>query len=270
MAPLPPPAGPPRAVAHRGASRVAPENTLSALRSALAAGADMAEVDVRRTADGALVLLHDATLVRTTDVREKFPGRAPWRVQDLTLRQIRRLDAGSWWSSSYRGERVPTLAEALDVLDRAVCGLLVEIKDPAAAPGIERDVARVLREPRRRRGPACEVVVTSFDVAAMHRFAWEAPEVPTGINVALRTPPASIDLLDVAGWASYLNPHHRLVQPAWVEAMHASGLRCLPWTADDPRAVRRLLRAGVDGVISNRPEVVRAVRRVAGERQRAD
>lgn len=259
----PPPVGRPWVIAHRGASHVAPENTLSALRSALAAGADTVEVDVRRTADGALVLMHDESLARTTDVEVQHPSRPRWRVQDLTLEEIRALDAGSWWSATYAGEPVPTLSEALEVLERAGSRLLIEVKQPTEYPGIEHDLAALLRE--RPPGTASRVVVQSFGIDAMHRFAWEVPEVPTGVLVplALKRLPA------VAGWASYLNPHHRLVDASYVEAIHAAGMRCLPWTVDDPRAIRRLLRAGVDGVISNRPEVVRAVREVEVGRQRA-
>lgn len=267
VAPLPPPVGRAAAIAHRGASHVAPENTLSALRSALAMGADMVEVDVRRTADGALVLMHDETLARTTDVELLFPTRAPWRVQDLTLDQVRRLDAGAWKSSTYRGEPVPTLEEALEVIDRAGSRLLIEVKEPAGQPGIETDVASLLRARRRPHGRRAErVVVQSFDLAAMHRFAWEAPEVPTG--VLLQVPRR--DLAAVAGWASYVNPHHRLVDARYVDALHAAGMRCLSWTVDSPRGIRRLLRAGVDGVISNRPELVRAVRAVKVGGQPAD
>lgn len=255
--------GRPRVIAHRGASHVAPENTLSALRSALAAGADMVEVDVRRTADGALVLMHDETLGRTTDVGARHPTRAPWRVQDFTLEEVRRLDAGVWKSASFRGEQVPTLEEALEVVERAGSRLLLEVKNPVAHPGIESDVAGHLR---RRRRPSCEVVVQSFDVAAMHRLAAVAPDVPVGVLV----PVAARDLRALAGWASHLNPHHRFADPRYVEAVHAAGLRCFPWTVDAPRALRRLLRAGVDGVISNRPDVARAVRETAVGGHRAD
>lgn len=262
-----PPVGHAAAIAHRGASHVAPENTLSALRSALASGADMVEVDVRRTADGALVLMHDETLARTTDVELLLPTRAPWRVQDLTLDQVRALDGGSWKSPTYRGEPIPTLSEALEVIDRAGSRLLIEIKEPASQPGIEADVAQLLRARRAARpGLPEHVVVQSFDLAAMHRFAWEAPEVPTG--VLLQVP--ARELPRVAGWASYVNPHQRLASARYVDTLHAAGLRCFSWTVDSPRAVRRLLRAGVDGVISNRPEVVQAVRAVGVGGQRAD
>ena len=257
--------GRPWAIAHRGASHLAPENTLSALRSALALGADMVEVDVRRTADGALVLLHDAILTRTTDVVRVFPSRAPWRVQDFTLDEVRALDAGSWKSTTFTGEVVPTLDEAWEVLHRAGRRLLVEVKEPAVHRGIERDVVAFLRGVAAG-SDAGRVIVQSFDLGAMRRLAHEAPEVPTGVLVPL---PAR-DLRAVASWAAYLNPHHRFLDDRYLDAVRAAGLRCLPWTVDRPRAIRRLLRAGVDGVISNRPDLVRSVRAPSVGAHRAD
>src|SRR5688500_13615694 len=97
------------AIAHRGARARAPENTLAAVREAAALGADAVEVDVQRTRDGALVLVHDATLSRTTDAASRLPRRGPWSVGSMTLREIRRLDAGSWKAPEYAGQRVPTL-----------------------------------------------------------------------------------------------------------------------------------------------------------------
>jgi glycerophosphoryl diester phosphodiesterase len=228
---------------------------LSAVRSALAMGADMVEVDVRRTRDGALVLMHDPTLVRTTDAAVRFPDRAPWRVQDFTLAEVRTLDAGAWKSSHYVGERVPTLTEVLQVLSLAGSRLLLEVKQPGSHPGIEHDVASLLHT----EAPRCEVVVQSFHVAAMHRFAWEAPHVPTGVLAPLRVD----ELHRVAGWASYCNPHHRRIDAGYVDAVHASGMRCYTWTVDGRRAVARMLRCGVDGVITNRPEVAHDMRAVA-------
>lgn len=211
----------------------------------------MVEVDVRRTADGALVLMHDATLRRTTDAVRAFPSRAPWRVQDLTLDEIRTLDAGSWKSLTFGGEVVPTLDEAWEVMDRAGKGLLVEVKEPAVDPRIERDVAEFVR-----RHAGGGLVVQSFDLGAMHRLAHEVPSAALGVPV----PVTARELPALATWATYLNPLHRFVDVGYVEAVHSAGLRCMPWTVDNPRAIRRLLRAGVDGVISNRPDVVRAVR----------
>jgi glycerophosphoryl diester phosphodiesterase len=246
----------PWAIAHRGASHVAPENTLSALRSALALGADMVEVDVRRTADGALVLMHDATLRRTTDVTRRFPSRAPWRVQDLTLDQIRSLDAGAWKSSRFVGEQVPTLDEAWEVVLRARSRLLLEVKEPWNQPGIMRDIGSLLGATDPATPLHHHVVVQSFSTRAVRSFARRWPGVPVG----LLSPVPAHELPEVATWAAYVNPHHRQVNPTYVAAVRDLGMRCLPWTVDSPRGLRRVLRAGVDGVISNRPDLVRSIR----------
>ncbi len=118
-------------IAHRGARSIAPENTMAAVRAAITVGADLWETDVTVTKDGELVLLHDATLARTTDAPDRFPGREPWNSCEFTLDEIRSLDAGSWFARTdpfglvaagevgeetwfaYRGEQVPTLDEAL-------------------------------------------------------------------------------------------------------------------------------------------------------------
>jgi glycerophosphoryl diester phosphodiesterase len=170
-------------IAHRGASAYAPENTLAALRKAIARDADVVEFDVHRTRDGALVLLHDATLDRTTDVRRVFPGRAPWRVQDFTHAELMRLDAGSWMDREYAGERIPTIDEAFDVLALGGCGALVELKSPQLQPGILEEVATAAHAARRLGGHRLELRVTvqSFDHQAMRRLVELAPDVRIGL-----------------------------------------------------------------------------------------
>src|SRR5690606_25959316 len=118
----------PRVVAHRGASRHAPENTVAAAEAAAALGARWAETDVQRTADGELVLVHDETLERTTNAEEVFPDRAPWNVSDFTAAEIAQLDAGSWYGEEFAGEPVPTLTEFLAVLEENGQDLLLELK----------------------------------------------------------------------------------------------------------------------------------------------
>ena len=131
-------------IAHRGASSEAPENTLAAVRRAVQLGADMVEVDVQRTHDGVLVLMHDATLTRTTDAALVFPDRAPWSVADFSYADLRRLDAGGWMSSRYAGEPVPTLLDVLRLLQGTRTGLLLEVKMPELHPGIAADVVSTL------------------------------------------------------------------------------------------------------------------------------
>jgi glycerophosphoryl diester phosphodiesterase len=135
----------PTVIAHRGASAYAPENTLAAVDKADDLGIRWVENDVQRTKDGELVVIHDTTLKRTTDVEEVFPDRSPWKVSDFTLKEVRRLDAGSWFSPSYAGARVPTLEEYLDRVSDNHQKLLLEIKAPELYPGIERQTLEELR-----------------------------------------------------------------------------------------------------------------------------
>ena len=244
-------------VAHRGASVAAPENTLAAVRAAAALGADMVEVDVRRTRDGALVLLHDATLTRTTDASTVLPGRGPWRVADLTLAELRRLDAGRTHSRVHAGEPVPTLADVLDLAGDLGVGVQLELKAPSTYPGIVGDLlaelrAWVVRSTGRRLPP---LVVQSFEVVAMKELATRAPHVRVGV---LGTPPLS-HLPVLAGWAHQVNPRHVTADRAYVDRVHALGMQCLVWTVDRPWAMRRAVRLGVDGVITNRPDLLRSV-----------
>lgn len=123
-------------VAHRGSSGSAPENTIAAVELAVHEQASFVEVDVQRTGDGELVVVHDTTLARTTDVARVFPDRAPWRVGGFTRAELDRLDAGSWCGSEFLGEPIPTLSDVLDTVGGAT-GLMLELKAPKLYPGIE-------------------------------------------------------------------------------------------------------------------------------------
>lgn len=238
--------GLPLSIAHRGASAVAPENTLAAVGLAIELGADAVEIDVQRSRDGALVALHDTTLTRTTNVRRIFPTRAPWRVADFTLDELRSLDAGSWKSSRYAGEPVPTLMEALQVIGESSASLLLELKEPGLYPGVVADLASTLG------GAAAvpDLVVQSFDIAAMKELKTRLPQ----LQVGLLGTPQLVNLPALASWADQVNPHHWSVTSAYVDAVHRCGMQCFVWTVDAPSAMRRAVRLGVDGVITNRPD----------------
>ncbi|MER7128701.1 glycerophosphodiester phosphodiesterase [Streptosporangium saharense] len=241
-------------VAHRGASAYAPENTVAAFELARDQRADLFELDVQESRDHELVVVHDTTLARTTDAEQVFPGRSPWRVRDLTLAEIRRLDAGSWFAAKYRDERVPTLAEALRAMDGGGLGLLLEVKAPELYPGIEERVADELR-----RNPAWltpgRLVVQSFDWDSMRTFHRVLPQVPVGL---LGTPPVS-RLAELSGFARQVNPPYGDLTPGYVRSVHEHHMEVLTWTVDDPEAMRRVISQGVDGVITNRPDVLREV-----------
>ena len=242
-------------VAHRGASASAPENTLAAVRKAIGRGSDLVELDVQRTRDGALVLMHDTTLARTTDVRRLFPRRAPWRVRDFTYSEIRRLDAGSWWSPEYAGEKVPTLEEAIELVQPTRAGLLLELKAPELYPGITAEVAVALRAVPGYLSTATatrRLVVESFDVAAMHEHKVLEPSVPVGV---LGTP-SRRRLPELAKWADQVNPRYTFADASYVATVHRHGMGCLVWTVNRASSMRMALGLGVDGVITDRPEVL--------------
>lgn len=239
------------AIAHRGASDRAPENTLAAVEAASTAGADLVEVDLQRSKDGAVVLMHDTTLNRTTNVRQVFPHRAPWRVCDFTLAELRQLDAGSWMSPAFAGELVPTLAEVIEAVRATSSGLLLEVKAPQLHPGIISDVvATCAAVPGFVQASVAlgRLVVQSFDVAAMKDHKTQAPSVPVG----LLGRPALANLPALSTWADQVNPCHLTTDRSYVEQVQRLGLRCLVWTVDGSRAQRRAQRMGVDGIITNR------------------
>ncbi|MEV7012372.1 glycerophosphodiester phosphodiesterase family protein [Streptosporangium sp. NPDC051022] len=248
------PAPRPIAVAHRGASAYAPENTIAAFELAREQHADMFELDVQETKDHEPIVMHDTTLARTTDAERVFPGRSPWRVGDFTLAEIRRLDAGSWFSSKYRGERVPTLEETLRAMDGDGPGLLLEVKAPNLYPGVESRVADVLRRTPSWLAPG-RLVVQSFDWESMRSFHRILPQVPIGL---LGTP-AVARLPELAGFATQINPPYGDVTADYVRRVHDNRMDVLAWTVDSPDTMRRLISSGVDGVITNKPDVAYAV-----------
>ncbi|MFC7344834.1 glycerophosphodiester phosphodiesterase [Saccharopolyspora griseoalba] len=256
------------AIAHRGASAYAPENTLEAVRLGVEMRADLVEIDVQQTADEKLVVVHDTTLGRTTDVEQKFPERAPWRVSDFTLEEIRTLDAGSWKDPSYAGATVPTLDEVLDVLEPTDAGLLLEAKSPSLYPGIAERIADELSSRPRWVRPdpsARNLVVQSFDWEFIRHFDGLLPQVQVGVLGA----PSTDQLAEVARYSDQVNPHHSEATPEYVAAVHEHGMRINPYTVNDRERMRALLGNGVDGIISDRPDVLREEIRAARTAQRA-
>ncbi|MDT0379909.1 glycerophosphodiester phosphodiesterase family protein [Streptomyces sp. DSM 42041] len=256
--------GPGRApvvVAHRGASAYAPENTLAAVDAAHDLGFAWVENDVQRTRDGELVVLHDESLARTTDVEEVFPDRAPWRVADFTAAEVARLDAGSWFGEEFAGERIPTLEQYLRRVEANGQRLLLELKKPTLYPGVESQTLKELANEGwlDRQHVARRLVIQSFEAGTVRTVHELAPEVTTGF---LGTP-AAADLPGYAAFTDQINPNHSTVTADYVsevqalEGAHGRPLEVFTWTVDDAATARRVAEAGVDGIISNAPDVVR-------------
>ncbi|MDQ7820228.1 MAG: glycerophosphodiester phosphodiesterase family protein [Armatimonadota bacterium] len=224
-------------IAHRGASAAAPENTLAAFRRAADDGADGIELDVRATSDGHLVVLHDADVSRTTD--------GAGAVAALTLAQLRRLDAGSWFGPAFAGERVPLLEE---VLGWARGRLLVDVEVKAA--GLEDALVEVVR----RTGTADQVLVSAFDPQILVRTRERAPDLPLGLLQVLPDPDAAA-ALGVPVWL----PAVAALTDGLLRRSRERGLRVIPWTAHTEADLRRAAALGVDGIIVNDPAWARRV-----------
>lgn len=235
-------------VGHRGAPREAPENTLASFRRAFEIGADAIELDVRLSRDGMPIVMHDATLDRTTN------GKGP--VSALTLPEQRKLDAGSWFDPKFAGERIPTLDEALAVVagqpQRSGIRVLIEMKsDSQHAPGLVEAVVEAVRDTRTMR----HAIVISFDRGAVQRVRELAPRVTTGALFA--TLPADAVTVARSAHAQAVLPRWTVADVALVEEAHRAGLAIVPWTVDAPAGMRRLIGLGVDGIVTNRPDVLR-------------
>lgn len=250
-----PPPRPIIAVSHRGAAGTAPENTLAAIDEGHRLGAESVEIDVQLTADDQLVLMHDTTLERTTDVAEVFPGRDPYNVGDFTLAEIGRLDAGSSFDPEFAGEPVPSLGRALDRLREHDMNLLLEVKNPELHPGIEHQISMELARrphwlvPNAPNQPH-RLIVQSFDWESTEHSKELLPSVPHGL---LGLVPEN-EIIDYT-WAHQINPGHTTIDADYVAAVHEAGLEIMPYTINDADGMRRVLEMGVDGFITDFPQV---------------
>lgn len=245
-------------IAHRGSGAMAPENTLASVQLALKQGADYIENDIMRTKDGALVITHDRQLTRTTDVEQVFPDRAPWNVADFTLAEIKQLDAGSWFSSAYAGQRILTLREWVEAIGGRA-SMLLEAKDPWAFPGIERDIDKELRSiPAFGKALASgRVLMQAGDQPWLRAYHDLAPDVP----VALLHYGVPTDEELVAGslWLDAFNPALGNMNEAMVDRIHELGMQTHVWTVNFGGDMSRGISWGVDGIITDYPAVLRDV-----------
>ncbi|WP_181765355.1 glycerophosphodiester phosphodiesterase [Streptomyces albidus (ex Kaewkla and Franco 2022)] len=251
----------PITVAHRGASGYAPENTLSAVEKADKLGMDWVENDVQRTKDGELVVMHDTTLARTTNVEKLYPERSPWNISDFTAKEIKRLDAGSWFSDDYAGEKVPTLEQYLKKITKTGQRLLLELKSPEIYPGIELQTLRELSSHGwlDSKHTKSKLIIQSFNADSVKTTHFLNSAVKTGF---LGNPKVS-ELDSYAKFTDQINPTHSAATKDYIKAVHArkgplgKQMEVFTWTVNDASTARTVDKAGVDGIISNFPDVVR-------------
>ena len=230
---------------HRGASADAPQNTLPAFELALAQDADGIELDVHRTKDGELVIVHDFEVDGTTD--------GTGTVTEMTVAEIKELDAGNYFDARFTGTPVPTLSEVFEALGKKLY-VNVEIKSQSPqTDGVEQAVADCIV----RHGMAERVIVSSFNPLTLKRFRPLMPDVPVAYLDSPEIPDMVREL--VRDFPHELqHPHTEMVDAAYVQAARNAGRRINVWTANDmPRAVE-LVKLGVDGLVTDLPGAMRA------------
>ncbi len=220
-------------IAHRGASTRAPENTLPALQEAVRQGAAGVEVDVQRTSDGVLVLVHDDDWWRTTG----YSGR----VRETPWGQVQRLDAGSWFGKDFAGVPVPRLETALESLPPG-CFVNLEIKSPQLDVGLGAAVAAAASPFQQR----LQFLLTSFDKGCIESLA-ETTDLACGILAGQLVAPLKRAASQSLHYAAIL------ARPEHIGRVHAEGGLLLAWTVDDAAVAAELRDLGVDGIITNDP-----------------
>jgi len=273
-------------VAHRGASAYAPEHTLESYQLALKQGADFVEQDLQITRDGVLVCLHDLTLERTTNVKKIFPERfreepvdgAParrWYVSDFTLREIKQLDAGTWFDVKFKGARVPTFQEAIDLV-RGKAGLYPETKAPEVYGqrgfNMERLVLDVLKKNRldeRRAARHTPVIIQSFSPESLRKLSGTLKtKLPLVLLVGDESRArwlTAAGLAEAKQFASGIAPAKALLDKNMVRQAHDLGLSVTPYTFRSSNTGRfntvreemnyYLFSLGVDALFTDNPDL---------------
>jgi glycerophosphoryl diester phosphodiesterase len=234
-------------VAHRGSSGKAPENTLAAFKLAVEEGADMIECDVRLTRDGEVVVYHDKTLDRTTD--------GTGRVEKRTLVELRKVDAGSWFNDTFSGERIPTLDEVLELLDeRAYLNIELKSDSPQRRLGSCLE-ARVVELVKKHRAEDW-VFLGSFDHRLMADIKERHPRMKTAIIYkAVRDFASRPSRLVSRAHADAFVCGRWWLSRRLLEDLHGHKIPLFVYTINTQRDVERMVRAKVDGLITNFPEL---------------
>ena len=234
-------------VGHRGAAGHAPENTMASFECAQNMGAEFVECDIHLSRDKEVIVMHDERVERTTD--------GAGLIKDLTLAQIKRLDAGKWHSKKFKGEKVPTLKELLSWAKHKTSkhgyqmGVAVEIKNE---PVRYLDIAERLVEVLEETGMSQRVIVISFDHGIVKRVKIVDKRIATGIlyNEPMEDPiQRAFDMK-----AEAIFPRRHMITKELVRKAHAEGLAVATWTVNEPAEMKKIIACGIDAIASNFPD----------------
>ena len=229
----------PLVIGHRGAADLAPENTLAGIELAFELGVDAVEFDVHRSSDGELVAIHDAELDRTTD--------GAGFVRNLTFAELQALDAGGWFASDFAGEPVPSVRQIFEAARANDVLLFIELKDPFLYTGIEDDIVNLIAEFRYED----RAHILSFNHRALRNIRDINPDLT--LSALWRDqPPPDNDGFDV------VNARHTiLARPEeFINGFRSEGIPVMVWTVNDPARMLALIDAGIDGITTDRPDIL--------------
>ena len=245
----------PLIVGHRGASAVAPENTLASFRRAIEEGADAIELDVHLTKDGEVVVIHDSSLNRTTN------GRG--RVREHTLNELKRLDAGCWFHKKFHSEKIPTLAEVFELLPLSI-GVNIEIK----ADGLENknqditdrciDLIKYFKREK-------SILISSFQYKFLTRIKLLSPELATALLYdPLHQFSESKIILAKSVGAKYIILNGRYLRKRVIGSIHTNGMMVGEYTVNTKRRFERSIHSGVDIIITDNPRKIKDFQKMFG------
>ena len=234
-------------IAHRGNSHFAPENTLASIFSAIAARVDMVEFDCHETKDNVPVLLHDDTLDRTTDSRKQLKARRT-RLADVEYKEAVKLKAGSWFSKKYKEEKIPTVHEALSLVKEYRMKALVDHK-----AGSAENLLKVIESLEMQ----TNVIVQSSDIAFLKKMQKLNPAISLSW-LGFKFLNKSMIQKAVELKVQYLNWYFRRVTVNAIRQLHEQNIKLLVFTVDEASHHKRMLKLGVDGIVTNRPWILKS------------
>lgn len=228
-------------VAHRGVPSIAPENTMISFKRAIEFNIDVLEIDIHRTCDGELVVIHDPTTNRTS--QEKGV------IRKLTYETLKKYDVGKWKGELYIGEQIPLFQDVLKLLKETNIKLLIEIKQPENYPNIEEDIVSMIKAHDISHK---QIIIQSFNRNSIRKVKNLWSEVELGVLIKKKDRFISRKAIkEIGEYANYINPNYKIVTRRFVQTAHASHLKILPYTINDEQTARKMLAIGVDGLISD-------------------
>jgi glycerophosphoryl diester phosphodiesterase len=238
-------------IAHRGASGYAPENTLPALSKAIELGANYLEIDVHQSKDNHIVVIHDFDVERTTN--------GSGSVKDLTIDEIKKLDAGSWFDPKFAETKIPTLQEVIDAIGANVI-LIIEVKGGSEDyPGIEENIVSIVKQQK----VESLVIFKSFSVDVLERFKFLAPDIQrlyvfvlhfSDLNLTLDKWIDFTDIYDNPADVQYFQAHRWFINKSLVEEAHANSIKIIAWNVNTIEEIESMLQLGVDGIETDYPD----------------